>query len=61
MSGQDSKKLKRLTPKKSVSAANSNAVRILYVEDAGRFIRQRIFRHERDHAATGKKSDGQET
>lgn len=34
MSGQDSKKLKRLTPKKSEPAATSNAVRVLYVEDA---------------------------
>jgi CheY-like chemotaxis protein len=34
MSGQDSKKLKRLTPKKSEPTANSNAVRVLYVEDA---------------------------
>jgi CheY-like chemotaxis protein len=34
MSGQDSKKLKRLTPQKSESTTNSSAVRVLYVEDA---------------------------
>jgi CheY-like chemotaxis protein len=34
MSEQEPKKLKKLTPKKSEQEAGSNAVRILYVEDA---------------------------
>ena len=34
MSGQEPKKLKKLTPKRNGSEAVSNAVRVLYVEDA---------------------------
>ena len=34
MSGQEPKKLKKLTPKKTESENGSNAVRVLYVEDA---------------------------
>ena len=34
MSGQEPKKLKKLTPKKNETEADSKAVRVLYVEDA---------------------------
>ena len=34
MSGQEPKKLKKLTPKKNEAETASNAVRVLYVEDA---------------------------